>query len=422
MSLQVLRVVGDDLVPVGAIDKQTQQFTYSQDYADSEIAAPLSRSLPLQAQAHGTAATEHYFKGLLPEGLPLERIATQTGVNPERYLDVLEEIGQDCIADVCVTTEDVPYSPAYEAIGLGDVADLLSNPEGSARANAESRLSLAGTQDKIGLAHNPEAPLSEGWFRPYGCAASSHIIKIAPLASSVPYIEYLCMGAAERCGIEVAQTDLVVAAGTPLLVSERYDRDVKSVRGDIRVRRRHQEDLAQAFGVPPAAKYAELNGGSVHSIAQLLYASSSQPIADIAHFAHILLFNYAIGNCDAHLKNFSLLYSEDWRSFHLAPAYDIVCTTRFRKYSRNLAMHIGDATTIDEVTPGSLDALAADLDIAPAALKAHARNIAEHVAPALVETCRAADLDDEVLWYECGNLQDDAAERVEVLLQFAARR
>ena len=41
----------------------------------------------------------------------------------------------------------------------------------------------------------------------------------------------------------------------------------------------------------------------------------------------IIVMNYLLKNGDAHLKNFGVLYNEDFSSIYLAPAYDIVNTT-----------------------------------------------------------------------------------------------
>jgi len=56
-----------------------------------------------------------------------------------------------------------------------------------------------------------------------------------------------------------------------------------------------------------------------------------------------------IGNCDAHLKNFSLLETPD--GLRLSPAYDIVNTAYYDGYEQNLALSIGGAKVhLDQVT------------------------------------------------------------------------
>ncbi|MET3972856.1 hypothetical protein ABID62_008962 [Bradyrhizobium sp. S3.9.1] len=55
-----------------------------------------------------------------------------------------------------------------------------------------------------------------------------------------------------------------------------------------------------------------------------------------------------IGNCDAHLKNFSLL--ETSQGLRLSPAYDILNTALYDSYDQNIALSIdGKKPNLDEV-------------------------------------------------------------------------
>ena len=73
---------------------------------------------------------------------------------------------------------------------------------GLAGRSEESRLSLAGTQGKMGLAHMPRMPMDDGRLIPVSGAASTHIIKVSPLPR-IHELEATCMDAAGRCGIDV---------------------------------------------------------------------------------------------------------------------------------------------------------------------------------------------------------------------------
>ena len=53
----------------------------------------------------------------------------------------------------------------------------------------------------------------------------------------------------------------------------------------------------------------------------------------------IVIFNYLIGNADAHGKNFSLLYKGD--KPELAPAYDLLSTAVYPELAEKMAMKIG---------------------------------------------------------------------------------
>ncbi len=69
---------------------------------------------------------------------------------------------------------------------------------------------------------------------------------------------------------------------------------------------------------------------------QLIRNASRNPAADQIDFRKMIMFNYLIGNSDAHGKNFALLYSE--KTPVLAPLYDVVSTTIYPKYTSNMAM------------------------------------------------------------------------------------
>ena len=65
------------------------------------------------------------------------------------------------------------------------------------------------------------------------------------------------------------------------------------------------------------------------------------------------MFNYLIGNTDGHLKNYSLLYSEDLKTVRLAPAYDVIHTIGYKGMTHEMSFAIGNATQIEEVTRDS---------------------------------------------------------------------
>ena len=100
--------------------------------------------------------------------------------------------------------------------------------------------------------------------------------------------------------------------------------------------------------IPRARALHRRSGRLVHPDAIL------SPYRDLEAFARITCFNYLVGNCDNHLKNLSILYTSTWKSFRLAPAYDLVSTTRFERFSRSMGMRIGSASVIDDVSPSSI--------------------------------------------------------------------
>jgi len=90
------------------------------------------------------------------------------------------------------------------------------------------------------------------------------------------------------------------------LVIERFDR-LSPAPGSAFVRRVHQEDMCQALGLLPGAKYQQDGGPGVADIVALIRRVGSNPSADIDRFIDANAFNWLIGGTDAHAKNYSLL-------------------------------------------------------------------------------------------------------------------
>lgn len=427
-GIQVLRLAYDTPVCVGHIDRESATFAYDPGYLAKTDSVPLSLSLPLRAEPYDAPSIRPYFEGLLAEGAARQALAAELGLAVEDYLGLLVACGKDCIGDVLVLeASDTCETDSTEAMGYAPVSpDELSAMFGSyseaAEENAASRLSLAGTQNKVGLAHDPSASPSDGWLRPRGLAATTHILKTSYLRD-IPEIEYLCMRAARICGIAVPDTFLI-AGHNPVLAVSRFDRVVQGRGTALQVRRVHQEDMSQAFGIQPGSKYAELVGGSVASIARLIKRFSTQPARDLSQFARTLLFNYAIGNCDAHLKNYSieLVRGADGRvRFRLAPMYDLVCTTRYPRFSRNLAMSIGGAQTIDDVDTEQLEACARDLGVTTKAVRNWAEEVVENVASGIEAAGEGACGEVfESTPYVAEDLIEDMLPRLEVLRSFCS--
>ena len=77
-----------------------------------------------------------------------------------------------------------------------------------------------------------------------------------------------------------------------------------------------------------------------------------------------MIFNYLIGNADAHGKNSSVLYrGSDGK--RLAPIYDVMSTEIYSNLSKVNAMSIGRAKTLQDVNRGSFSALAQEAGMRP---------------------------------------------------------
>jgi serine/threonine-protein kinase HipA len=324
-------------------DNGNLQFRYDAGYSGP----PISWALPIQEDAHPHAVCRAVFGGLLPEGDGREALARNLGISAANDYGLLEEVGGDCAGAIALLQpgSDLPTVPEMRWLDMTELDDILRElPQQPLAADpAEGiRLSLAGAQpkmpvildgDRIGQPTNVAAP-------------TTHIIKPEPQAfPALVDNEAFCMDLARAIDLTVGTvTKQTSGSGLPYLLVERYDRDLTAEP----IRRLHQEDFCQALGVPADRKYQNEGGPGVRSAIELLRSASPAPALDVPRLWSALVFNWLIGNCDAHAKNFSLLY--DTGAPTLAPLYDLVSTTLYPRLTTRLAMSIDGATDINDVT------------------------------------------------------------------------
>ena len=66
--------------------------------------------------------------------------------------------------------------------------------------------------------------------------------------------------------------------------------------------------------------------GSYESVAKVIYAFCTDKKESMKDFFKTVVMNYLLKNGDAHLKNFGLLFSDDFKEIKFSPAYDVVNT------------------------------------------------------------------------------------------------
>lgn len=336
------------------------RFSYLEDYLRSEDAAPVSLSLPLQTEPFSPAQTRMFFEGLLPEGFTRRTVAQWMHVAEDDYLSILHGLGRECLGALCITTEGEESEAAYMPITQQEVEALAA--EGATKSTelvTKAHLSLTGASGKVGLYYNAD---NNKWYLPRGTAPSTHIVKQSHVRlDGIVTNEQLSLLTAAKCGIEVAKSFIInTGRGEDqeiLFATERYDRrfasDGKLIAGLPCPLRLHQEDFAQAMGIPASEKYEKEPKGYLRGMFDLLRCSSADPIADQLKLWDILVFNYLIGNTDSHVKNLSLLYSPNQKTVRLAPAYDVVSTTVYEESTREMAFFIGGALLLDDLTRDS---------------------------------------------------------------------
>lgn len=343
-------------IPVGELilkDNGNLQFRYEHGYDGPA----LSWSMPVRTEAYPHAVCISWFGGLLPEGGIREVISRQFGVSPQNQFGLLNGLGGDCAGAVTIAAPDdlgSGHDMSPIRLGAGDLERLIDElPRFPLGADPQRgvRMSLAGAQPKI--------PVIVDMFDLYLPRSSdtptTHIVK--PSLGTYPEIvqnEAFCMALARMVGLNVADAGppRELPGGQEYLQVKRFDR----VASDGEAVRVHQEDFCQALAVASERKYQVEGGPSLADSAQLIRAASRNPVADLRTLWDATVFNWAIGNCDAHGKNFSLLYDE--RSPRLAPLYDLASTVAYPELEKRLAMRIGEAWEIDDVSRKSFVELA----------------------------------------------------------------
>jgi serine/threonine-protein kinase HipA len=353
-------------------------------------------SLPLRERAFTPAESAPFFEGLLPEGAVRRAVAEKFRLSEEDGFGMLAELGADCAGAVVIL-------PAGEELGSeGDegvrplddqeLADLIErlprDPLGVDSGPDGVRLSLGGIQDKLVLVGSPQ----QGFGQPRGGAPSTCLLKpghrdYEDLSTNEAY----CMRVAAAAGLEAATTELIWIGGAACLYVERFDRAVGGVGG---VSRLHQEDICQALGVLPSAKYEANGGPSAAQVVDLLRRLGSRRAAiDINSFLKAILANFLLGNSDAHGKNFSLLHHPE--GVRLAPLYDVVSTAAYPDLTSRMAMAIGGEEDPELVSLDSWRQLARECGLGGQLTGFIRRWVAEIEASA--ESCR--QLSEEQGWH-----------------------
>ena len=307
------------------------EFIYDADYLSSEYARPISVSLPLGKKSFSHEETRTYFESLLPEGFSRKSVAGWAHVDEGDYISLLMNLGRECIGAIQITEESETIEGGYKPLSDQDLRSLAR--EGAVKSTEllmESHISLAGASGKVGLYYNRE---NNTWYQPYGIAASTHIVKQSHVRlDNLVLNERLCMLTASKLNIDVPKS-FIINMGTGsdeemLYAVERYDRVISDADNALKTPiRLHQEDFAQALGIPASKKYENENRNYLKSVFELINNYSTNPIEDGLKLWDRIIFNYLIGNTDAHIKNYALLYSDDLSSIRLAPAYNMICTS-----------------------------------------------------------------------------------------------
>ncbi|MBE4719269.1 HipA domain-containing protein [Pseudarthrobacter sp. AB1] len=311
----------------------------------------LSANLPLGPRPSTPEAATAFFGGLLPEGSGRSNLAKQAQAGRDDVFALVSYAGRDVAGAIRVGGDPGEPTESYESLTDEQIAERLTLINDYALGAIGGGGSLAGYQPKTTLA------LLDGvWHAGIDGAASTHIIKpVAAGNEHALHAEAFCLELSRRIGLTTFASDVRSFAGRTVLVLERYDRRVAGRS----VERIHQEDGAQALGLPwdtdskfegvnPTANLKTL-AGLLRRRRDILGAGPDDRETLLAHTA----FNTAVGNTDAHAKNFSTLRSPNG-TVTLAPLYDVSTHALAPNGQLNMSLRINSRAYQPSVTVDDL--------------------------------------------------------------------
>lgn len=371
------------------------KFTYAASWLADPNAISISCSLPLREKTFSKNECKPFFDGLLPEDTQRKIIAKVLGISANNDFSMLEKLGGECAGALTFINsgekynikayqyQEVPHSKLPDLFNELTKRPLLAGDKGV-------RLSLAGVQDKIALYIE-----ADRIFIPLNNAPSTHILKPDfTLYEGVVYNEAFCMNLAKKIGLKVAEVQAKKAAEIDYLQIKRYDRSYSSSEQNIKhIVRVHQEDFCQALAIPSANKYQNEGGPSLEQCVSLLREKSSIPVINLNMLVNAVIYNFLIGNCDAHGKNYSLLYLD---GIQLSPLYDLISTVYYPELDKKMAMKLGGEYKINNIKPEHFDIFAAQAGLAKPEVRKRIREIIDSILASLPEIETLNQIQDEV--------------------------
>ncbi len=373
---------GDPIGKLSRLSSGAVEFAYAHDHLRDPDAIPLSLALPLTDEPYRDVQARAFFDNLLQErDQALASIIGRYEISRDDIVGLLFHMGKDCAGALSVLPEGAPpvkvpgnydtdYTPLSEARMEEIVASLHRRRTLPSDMNDPSP--LAGMQSKIALTVLPDGRFAEP-VQGSG-APTTHILKVPdPDPPNDALHEATTMRLSRDTGFPTADVKVIPFSSVDALLVTRYDR---SLDEDGRVVRIHQEDFAQALGLPSSMKY-ERRGTperrfDVGSVARVLNLTSS-PAKERLFFIRATIFDLLVGNVDGHAKNFATLYGHRGAS-RLSPRYDVMPTRLDANLTDELAYRIGGAHRIEDIGPGEFDDFLKQLGIATGAARKRLRD------------------------------------------------
>lgn len=384
----------DDLA-VGQVDVAADgslSLRYAERWLQTTGAFPLSVTMPLRAEPYPSDIISPWLANLLPEEEQLQVLTRSLGLDQADVLAVLAEIGGDTAGALSfgVATDRAlwAYTPLTSFYDTADprlalerhFEDLGRRPFLVGEEGV--RQSLAGGQKKSALAVlGPDgAPVlrlpqqGDVLAIPLNGAPSTLIVK--PDNPNLPGItenEVWCLRMAQAIGIDAAKATILQSSKRTAIGVLRYDRRIGR---SVQLLRLHQEDFAQANGLPPGRKYERgtLLGLDLKTLLETgRHVSASDALALLDQ----VIFNILVANTDAHAKNYSLILPVG-AAPRLAPLYDVSTVLSWPHVVKTYAQSIdGKKRNPDMVAGRHWEAIAREIGYRPTDVKNRVQQIVD---------------------------------------------
>ena len=364
-------------------------FRYKKIYANQANALPLSLSIPVTDEPYDDILTRAFFDNLLQEREgPLQRVMAREGISRDDIAGLLFYLGKDCAGAISVLPQGSPavkvpgdYDQDYNVVTENVITRIVKSlsEKNTFPIDTDDPSPLAGVQNKFAMTFLPNGQLA--WPKSGLGAPTTHIIKVPNRNNpNDANLEAATLELSTLTGQETVEAETRVFDGTEVLIIKRFDRRLDENGQIVRI---HQEDFAQAIGLPRALKY-ERDGKAgrrfdVHAIRKIIDQTATTMAARM-DFIYATIFDLLVGNVDAHAKNHALLYEGGGRPI-FAPRYDLVPTRLDSSLTDELPYKIGNASRIDEIEANDFDMFLKNIGIAtPSARQRIARDAVHQTA------------------------------------------
>lgn len=291
-------------------------------HEEAEPQTAISLLMPVRTEEYRHRDLHPIFQMNLPEGYVLEqlrnRLAKTTKVDPMLLLALSgssSPIGRVMVSsaevDALLQRQHFPGERLEEILAWDGAEDIFADLVD----RYILRAGISGVQPKVVVPEWQEAVPARFTSKTSDLIIKSGRDEFLGLAIN----EFLCMSVAKEAGISVPE--FYLSDNAQLFIMRRFDRD--SELNPIGF-----EDMAALMGLSAEQKYSKSYSAIAKAVRLFCAPEQVQPSLNQL-FATVSL-SCILGNGDAHLKNFGLLYSNPiQRDARLAPAYDMVNTTAY---------------------------------------------------------------------------------------------